>query len=330
MAHNLDTTNGVTSFVSAREHAWHGLGQILDGAMDSKTALEQGMLAGWNLRKTELETTVDDQRLVIPNQFSIVRNNPVVAGQLDVLGTVGNAYHIVQNEELTQLLDILVDESGAYYETAGAIDGGRRVFVSMRMPGHIRIGGIDPVNNYIVLVTSHDGSLSTSLMVTPIRVVCQNTMNLAFQNATNQFKVRHTKGASRVLLEQTRKALEFTHDYLDGFQEEAERLINTTMTQGQFESIIYKEFSAPEDAPVATKTRAENKILQMAELFADAFTQEGVRGTAWAGLNALTEWNDHYSPVRNLPGVDELSTRHRKAIFDPDFKNRALALMTSA
>lgn len=327
MAHNLDTTAGQTSFVSAREDAWHHLGTVLPDSFTAEEAMVHGHLGGWNIRKTPLKTEVDGRELILPNQHAVVRDNPIVKGQVDILGTVGNIYHIMQNEELAGLLDHLVDESGAKFETAGAIDGGRKVFVTMRMPGHIRVGGVDPVDNYIAAMTSHDGSTSTTIMVTPIRIVCQNTMNLAFQEASNQLRVRHSVGASKILLQQAREALDFTFGYLEGFQEEAERLINTTLTQNRFEEIIKKAFGAPEGAPIPTQTRTDNKLDQMAELFSDAFTQEGIRETAWAGLNALTEWNDHYSPVRGAGLAPEEDVRSRKALLDPSFKNTALRLM---
>jgi phage/plasmid-like protein (TIGR03299 family) len=330
MAHNLDITNGVASFFSAREDAWHQLGQVLPDAVTAEQALRAGNLADWLLRKEALYAHVGDQQVLVPNKYAIVRNNPVVAGQVDVLGTVGEAYRIIQNEELTGLLDALVDESGAHYETAGAIDGGKKVFVTMKMPGNIKVGGVDPVDNYIAAMTSHDGSSATAFMVTPVRIVCQNTMNLAFKEASHMFKVRHTSGASKVLLQQAREALDFTFDYLDGFQQQAEQLINTTMTQSTFEQIIEAEFGAPEDAPAGTRTRVENKLDEMAQLFSDAHTQEGVRETAWAGLNSLTEWYDHFSPVRGVSADDEGAARSRKALLDTGFKNRALELMLAA
>lgn len=327
MAHNLDINNGQASFVSAREDAWHQLGTVLPDAFTAEDAMKHGLLGGWNIRKTALTTEVDGKKLIIPRQYAVVRNNPVIAGQRDILGTVGEAYTIIQNEELAGLLNALIDESGAHFETAGAIDGGRKVFITLRLPGHVKIGGVDRIDHYIAIITSHDGSTSTVIMVTPIRVECQNTLNLAFNSSKHQFRVRHTVGAHKILMQQAREALGFTFDYLDGFQEEAEQLINTTLTQARFDEIITREFGVSDDAPASTITRTENKLDQMSQLFADAFTQEGIRDTAWAGLNALTEWYDHFSPVRaNGKGSDD-EARSIKALLDPDFKNHALRVM---
>lgn len=331
MAHNLDITNGQASFVSARVDAWHQLGTVLPDTFTAEDAMLHGHLGGWNLRKQALFTEAGGKKLVIPNQFAVVRDNPIMKKVVDVLGVVGNAYTIIQNEQLAGLLNALVDEAGAHFETAGAIDGGRKVFITMKLPSNIKIGGVDRVDTYIAIMTSHDGSTSTQIMVTPIRVVCENTLNMAFGGGKNSgvYRVRHTVGAEKILIQQAREALDFTFDYLDGFQEQAEQLINTTLTQGQFEEIIARNFGAPDDAPLSTITRTENKLDQMAQLFSDALTQDGVRNTAWAGLNALTEWYDHFSPVRgagvNTGTEDEL--RSRKALMDPSFKNDALKIM---
>lgn len=337
MSHNLDITNGVASFVSAREDAWHQLGTVVDEAMTAQQALELAHLAGWNLRKTPLLAEVEigastgnplTLRVPVPNKYGMVRDNPVL-GDPEALAVVGEAYTIVHNEQITDLLDTVVDQSGALYETAGALDSGRKVFVTMRMPDGIKVGGVDLVNNYIAVMTSHDGSSSTVFMVTPIRIVCQNTLNIALQNHNSIFRVRHTVGAHNILAQQVREALGFTYEYLDEFQEQAERLIQTTMTQSQFEAIIHEEFAAYENQAPSVITRAQNKIDEMASLFADANTQEGIRDTAWAGFNALTEWYDHFSPVRDTNGQDELA-RSKKALLDPGFKTKALELMLSA
>jgi phage/plasmid-like protein (TIGR03299 family) len=341
MSHNLDITAGQAAFVSARQDAWHQLGQVLPDTFTAEEAMTHGLLGGWNLRKVpllaDLGATVEvngvPTRMTIPvsDRFAVIRDNPVVAGQVDVLGDVGKAYQIIQNEDLANLINTVVDQSGAHFETAGALDGGRKVWLSLALPGHIKVGGVDRVDNYINIMTSHDGSTATSIMVTPVRVVCQNTMNLAFQQATNMFKVRHTVGAHKILIQQAREALDFTFNYLEGFQQEAEQLINTTMTQTTFDQLIAREFGVSQDAPAPTVTRTQNKLDQMSYLFNDAATHAEVRGTAWAGLNALTEWYDHFSPVRGVAtAADEVTVRSRKAILDPGFKNQALNLMLSA
>lgn len=324
MSHNLDTTNGKTSFVSAHTMGWHRLGRLLDHSFTAEEAMEEGLLGGWNVRKLPLLAAAEGLQIPVPGKSAVVRDNPVVPEQVDVLGTVGDTYHIVQNEEHAALLDALVDESGAHFDTAGALDGGRKVFITMKLPGHINVGGADPIDNYIAAINSHDGSMAFTLMVTPVRIVCQNTLNVAFQRGSNTFRVRHTSGVGKAIRSQAREALDLTFNYLDGFQEQANQLIDTTLTQTAFEELITREFGAGEDASPATVTRTENKLDKMAELFADANTQEGIRDTAWAGFNALVEYADHYAPTR---GNDRESARAEKALLYPHFKRQALDLM---
>lgn len=333
MAHNLDTTNGQTAFVSARKDAWHHLGITLPDAFTAEDAMEHGLLGGWNVRTQPLfahvksEDETDDSpalQIEIPNKFAVVRNNPVESGEIDPLGVVGGAYHPIQNEAHAEFLNTLVDESGAHFETAGAIDGGRKVFITMKMPGHMKVGGVDQVDMYLAAINSHDGSLPFTIMVTPVRVVCENTLNLAWGGTDSKVKIRHTRRGGESIVERARKTLDLSFDYLEGFQEEAERLINTTMTQSTFEEIIDEAFGVDLDSPVATVTRTSNKIDEMVRLFADSYTHEGLRDTAWAGLNALTEWNDHFTPVRDN---DEQGRRSVKAVMDPFFKNRARDLI---
>lgn len=328
MGHAIDTTDGQSSFVSAREDAWHSLGITLPDSFTAEEAMRHGLLGGWNVRKLPLQTVTETgEVLTLDGQNAVVRNNPVRKGQVDILGNVGVGYRVIQNEDHAALLNALVDESGAHFETAGSLAGGKRVFITMKLPGHISIGGVDRIDNYIAAINSHDGSMSFTVMVTPIRIVCANTLNLAFQQKTHQFRIRHTSGVKNLMLTQARQALDFTFKYLEGFQEQADRLIDTAMTQARFEEIITAEFGVGPDGAPAVVTRSEKKIDQMSELFSDAFTQKVVRGTAWAGLNALTEWYDHFSPVR---GDHRDTTRATKAVMDPDFKNRALELMTNA
>lgn len=340
MAHNLDTTNGQTSFVSARQDAWHHLGTTLPSAFTAEDAMEQGLLGGWNVRTQPLYTHVKDDvvdeetgeitsktsQVEIPNRFGVVRDNPVVPGQIDPLSVVGSAYHPIQNEAHAEFLNTLVDESGAHFETAGAIDGGRKVFITMKMPGHMKVGGVDQVDMYLAALNSHDGSLPFTVMVTPVRVVCENTLNIAWGGTDSKVKIRHTRHGGKSIVERARQTLDLSFDYLEGFQDEAEKLINTTMTQSSFEQIIEKAYGVDEDAPVSTMTRTSNKLDEMVRLFADAYTHEGLRDTAWAGLNALTEWNDHFTPVRN---DDEQGQRSIKAVMDPNFKNRARNLIVA-
>lgn len=330
MAHEISVIDGQASFVSANgEDAWHRLGTVVpQEGLTAAEVMDLAHLGGWNVRKRPLFTEDEEgNTLVVPDRVAIVRDNPIRKGQVDVIAPAGKDYGIIQNEQHAQFLDTLVDESGAHFTTAGALyENGRQVFITMKLPGHISIGG-DRVDNYIAAVNSHDGSLAFSVMVTPVRVVCANTLNFALGNHSHMFRVRHTSNALKGAAQAARDALDMTFEYLDDFQEIGRQLLDQTMTQSRFEEMIEKEFGAGEDASAATVTRSLKRIEKLEELFAEAQTQEGIRDTKWAAVNALTEWWDHHSPTR---GDDADTVRARKALLSTRFKNHALKLVMSA
>ena len=321
MAHNIETNGSQAAFLSARQDAWHRLGITLPDTFTAEQAMEEGYLGGWNLRKEPIQT---ETGIIIHGKNGVVRDNPFT-GVAEALGVVGDSYTLVQNEEHAEFLNALVDESGAHFETAGSIDGGRKVFITMKMPQHLTVGGSDLVEHHIAAINSHDGSMAFTLLVTPVRIVCQNTLNVALSQNKSIHRIRHTKGATKAVA-QARESLNLVFKYIDGFQEEADRLINTSLTEAEFVSIIEREFGAPENAAPGTVSRASNRMDQMVELFVEANTQEGIRDTAWAGFNALTEWFDHFSPTR---GGDPDQLRAVNAVLSPDFKQKALSLFAS-
>ena len=315
MAHQIE------SFVTANVPAWHQLGTVLPSAFTAQEAMSYGHLGGWNVRKSPL--IVAETGEPAPDAYATIRDNPFTPGQVDILGVVGSQYHPVQNEEMCDLLDTLVDESGALYDTAGSIREGKQVFVTMRLPGHMLIGGVDAHEMHIAAVTGHDGNSSLTLLVTPVRIVCANTLSAALGSAKNVIRMRHTPGIRRNLIDDARHALDLTFDFLDGFQEEADHMINATLTEDRFEEIMRAEFASVSDVPHAV-SRAENKVDDLLSLFADSRTHEAVRGTVWAGYNALVEWADHYQEARG-----PAENRARAAVLGSGvaFKARARKLM---
>lgn len=303
------------------------LGTRVDGTFTAEEAMVSGNLANWNVRKWDATAVNPDnpkQSLPVNGMNVVVRNDPNGKG-INVLSryNVSNSFSIVQNEEHAEFLNALVEESGAHFELAGSVDGGRKVFLSMKMPGHIQIGGVDPIDLSLLALNAHDGSMSFTLAAMPVRYACSNLLNSVHGGMSGLVRIRHTSGAQKQMVAQARKSLDLSFKYLDKFQEEAERLINTTMTQSRFEEIIEAEFGVEDDAAKAAITRSEKKIEEITSLFS-AGTQKGIEDTAWAGYNALTEWADHFSPTR---GDDREASRAQKAILDPSFKSKALRLM---
>ena len=301
MAHELETwSDGTASFVSAREHAWHRLGTVLPAEFDAAQAMQFARLGGWNVRTMALQTapvlSADGVfgALPVPDQFATVRTNPV-SGSVDVLGVVGRGYTVIQNEEHADLLNRVVDEGGAHFETAGSLRGGRSVFLSMKLPRTMNVGCIDPVDLYLIALNSHDGTSAFRLLVSPVRVVCANTQALALRRAQSSFSIRHTSGA-RGNIAQAREALGLTFKYAEVFEREAEQMIQASLTDAQFEQIVGKLWTT-ESGSKRSATITANRADVLTGLFSDAPTNASIRGTRWAGYQAITEYLDHFAPV---------------------------------
>ncbi|NCV45111.1 MAG: DUF945 domain-containing protein, partial [Actinobacteria bacterium] len=259
MAHELETQNGVASFASFREPAWHGLGTVFTEEKNTAEMLVAANLNNWNVRLVDVE---------IPNTLTsdksyqyVVRTNPTDKLQVDVLGVVGERYVPVQNEELFAFGDNILD-GGGRWETAGSIRGGRVVFGSLALERETVLdptGVADKVKTYLLINTSHDGSIAIQASITPVRVVCANTLNLALgakrgKNAIKQsFKIRHTQSADGKIAI-ARETLGLANKYMDAFDVMAKAMIEKEITAQQFNEIILAAYPKPEkDAKGAIK-----------------------------------------------------------------------------
>lgn len=207
MSHNLhfNENTGNHSFFSVKEKAWHGLGQIVQQAPTSGEAIGLAGLdyqviktpvktAPFDLRIEDIGAGIAMQEMVVPNHFATVRTD-----SMQPLGIVGKDYHIVQNKEAFSFFDSVATQHKVSYETAGALGRGERIFITAKLPGHIRVGSDDLIEKYIFLTNSHDGSGSITAAFTPVRIVCQNTLNAAMGNLSGAVRIRHTANAKERL-----------------------------------------------------------------------------------------------------------------------------------
>lgn len=296
MTANIKQTEGQAFAAYARQGAWHMLGQVMpDGQMTAEQALELAHLGGWDVTKEPLLT---ESGLAVPGRFGTVMTDPI-SKERRVLGDVGSRYTVFQNEEHVDFLNVLLDESGAHIETAGALGRGEKVFVSIRIPDTLKIAGTDEVDLYIGALNAHDASMPFTVVTTPIRWECQNMINYSLRKASNRFTVRHSGEGIKGQAAEARRILGLIYKYNEAFEQEAQRMIDAAMVEKQFEELVQENFGAKEDSGLAAQTRAEERVGQMITLFSEAGTNANIRDTAWAGFNAITEYQDWYSETRS-------------------------------
>jgi phage/plasmid-like protein (TIGR03299 family) len=285
----------VESFASFREPAWHGLGTVFDHEITSaKEMLSIAKLDNWNVRLEDVP--LPDDYTSSKNNFFVVRDHPE-NGNPDVLSIVGERYQTLQNEELFSFGDYLLD--GARWETAGSLKSGRVVFGSLALERETVLdpdGVADVVKSYLLVNTSHDGSVAVSASITPVRVVCANTLNIALQGAKQQFKMRHTSTLDGRIAN-ARTALGLANSYMDEFDKLAKELIETEITKATFDKIVALAYPMPDKDKKGAMKKWENKIDLLEELYV-ADTNKNINKTAWGAYNTLTERLDWFRPSR--------------------------------
>ena len=324
MGHMLEQYGEMASFASLRQPAWHGLGTVLDHEVTTSEMLEVAHLAGWDVRLEDVDLPGRAHR----NYFATVRTNPF-DGEADVLGIVGERYQVLQNEELFAFGDAMLD--GGRWETAGSIKNGTVVFGSLALERDMAIGGGDKVNSYLLVHTSHDGSLAIQASVTPVRVVCQNTLNMAVgrngRKAKQSFRIRHTQTVQGKV-QAAREALGLATQYLDAFEVEAQDMIAQAITTDTFFDIIKAAYPQPEADVKGSLTKWQNKVDTLFDIYrSDTVMGAGIADTAWGAYNTLTERLDWF---RNPRGGNAESVLASASGFDAATnaeKNRLLSVV---
>ena len=288
MAANVET------MFYTRTKPWHGLGVQVQEAPESKDALR---LAGldWKVYQREVYT---DSGIKIEGYRANVRNT-----DNKVLGVVTERYKIVQNEEAFSFTDTLLGE-GVRYETAGSLQEGKKVWLLARLPKEYIISG-EQISPYLVFSNSHDGSAAVRVAVTPIRVVCNNTLNLALSTAKRSWAMVHT-GNIKGKIHEAQETLFMAETYMGKLGKEIEELKRQRITERQVKEYI--EILLPlEKATSLTAAKNVKKLRDdLRARYYDAPDLQDVGGNnAYRFINAVSDFATHNEPLRRTANYKE-------------------------
>lgn len=336
MSHELEIINGNASFVSAREVPWHRLGTVLDqDAMDLDTMLKLSNLDFVPELQPLYVDLPDGGQLAVPGRQASTRINPVT-GDLEVLGVVGNRFKAVAPRQGALFAQDLVDEGGLLWQTAGMLRPvakdatiGAQAFYSMKVPESILIGGQDAVDMYLLVAHGFDGSLAFTVQITPTRVVCKNTLQMALgEKLALRWKMHHGKRIEGRLAE-ARDAIKLTFAVRDEFAKEAEKLFAQSYTDAEFDRLVKQVWAPPAaDATDRAKQGYVDLTDKVTYFFREGSANENIRGTKWAAYNAVTEYVDWGTPMRG----DRQEERRATIATMGDYrapKEKAWALLTA-
>lgn len=285
MAANVET------MFYTREKPWHGLGTMVQEAPNSADALR---LAGldWTIEGRGVYT---DGGIQIKGYQANTRSSDGA-----IMGIVTDKYRVVQNAEAFEFTDALIGE-GVTYETAGSLRGGKTIWLLARMPETQILG--DKFEPYICFTNSHDGTGTVRACMTPVRVVCNNTLNIALNGASRKWSTPH-KGDVMGRLDEARQTLGLAQKYMQQLAEDAERLADAKMNNAEIDNVIEAMFPVKEDATERQKKNAEKEKNDFITcLFAPDLAQ--FYGTQYGFLNAVADYAGHSSPMRRTKFGDE-------------------------
>jgi phage/plasmid-like protein (TIGR03299 family) len=337
MAHNIEIVNGVASFAEngSKKRAWHGLGQVVPEPMFVADALKlchadyevklQPVVA---LNDKLVHAMENGEMIAADELLSLLIPNKRATMRLDTdkaLGITSDTYGIVQNEDAFKFVDMLCSgmdamrDSKPTIECCGVLGNGERVFVTCKMPNDIILNARtdDRIESYVVFTTSHDGTGAVRCMCTPIRVVCQNTLNFAMKHNSGRISFRHSSKVMDRMDLLNKENAEFAYrtlglwqHYENVFKESLEHLKNIKLAERDLDNIIAEVSLADEAKKVFLETRniyhddiatrGRNIFIGMKESMDNGVGQDILeKGTALWAINGITSFYQNEANFKN-------------------------------
>jgi phage/plasmid-like protein (TIGR03299 family) len=313
---NFNSIKNTYSFASAKEVPWHGLGQIVESAMTSKEAIELanldfqvGKLPIWGKYPNDITIKLQKKGVEIPNYFATYRQDTGLP-----FGIVKGRYEVVQNTEAFEFFDSIVHEGAAIYETAGALGNGETIFITAKLPYHMRIGKDDLIDNYILLTMSHDGTAAIEAMVTHVRVVCANTLAAAMMSGKHKIKIKHTASAHESL-KKAQELMGITSSLINKNEELFNALVNLKIEEkyahqyfyammlndGQLEQLATQDWKLDYVDTEIISTKTKNIINSIKEYNIAGVGQDMIttKGTVFGAYNAIAGYIQNVKDYKN-------------------------------
>lgn len=269
------------------------MGTIVAEAPGSKEALE---VAGLDWKVVQKRIYTGDQQL-IPGYRANVRDT-----DNKLLGVVSDRYRVVQNEDAFAFTDSLLGE-GVRYETAGSLQSGRRVWMLAKLPNEYIILG-EQISPYLVFCNSHDGSGAIKVAMTPIRVVCSNTLNLALDMAKRCWTAKHTTNIADKL-EEAKETLFFAEAYMSRLGQEMEVLQKERLSDRKALEYINTLLPIKENMTIQQKKNLRNLKEDLKRRYFDAPDLQDIGKNAYRFINAVSDFATHNKPLRETANYKE-------------------------
>lgn len=283
----------VENMFYVRETPWHGLGVRVNEAPASREAL---IISGLDWQVVQEPIYTENEELINGYKANVRDSDR------RVLGVVTDRYKVIQNTEAFAFTDTLLGE-GVRYETAGSLQGGRKVWLLAHMPHEYIISG-ERISSYLLFSNTHDGSGAVKIALTPIRVVCNNTLNLALSTAKRSWSMLHV-GDIRGKVAEARDTLFRAESYMDELGKEFEALRMKKLTDKKVMEYIevllpVEEGSTPQQTKNIKRLREDMKLR-----YFEAPDLQDVGRNAYRFINAVSDFATHAQPLRKTANYRE-------------------------
>ena len=311
MAHELDMQeNGQARMAYVRDVPWHGLGQRFENLMTAAEVLE-GTNSDFTVEKLPITIHFDagmssdgvtplKSYREVPNRFATVRMDTK-----DPLGIVSDQYQVLQNRDAFKFFDPIVDRGEGIYDTAGVLRGGTKVWLSAKLPDTVQLDGDSPIERYLLFTNSHDGTEAVRVMFTPVRVVCQNTLNIAFMSGSREIRIRHDSSMEENLavaasvMGMYKEAMDVSKPVYQAMMQKD--LTSYASFQQYIRSIWPEPVPSEDGGKVSVRTR-NNFERRESDLRTAWHGELGYNlnsgGTVWSAYQAVTSFIDHTATTR--------------------------------
>jgi len=312
-----------SAFFTGKRESWHGYTatEITDNVKSAREAIE---IAGldWNVLRTPVHTYVNGEPVAIDGKMANVRED---TGK--VLSVMGDNYEVVQNRDAFAFVDDVLGGPDIRFNAAGSLHDGARIWLSAVIDREIYIGGdldekIDP---YIMFANSHDGSLSVSCWITPIRIACQNALTYSMNTASRSWKARHTRNVMANAVN-ARQMLGIASRYFDDLETLGNALVETRAGNTALNRMVEALLPMPGGKRVdeVEEGRAKTLTLNRREAIWECLNAEdlgNIKETAWGFVQAVADWDDHHRYSKN----EDL--RLSRVMFgDSNYKQRSIEI----
>lgn len=278
---------------NTRKPTWNGLGTDIRQAQGIYEALASSGL-DWNVYQ---QTMTTEEGIPVTGYLANIRDTDD-----KVLGVVTDKYQVVQNHEAFAFTEELLGH-GVRYETAGMLQEGRKTWILAKMPQRYQMSG-DWIEPYLVFYNTHDGSGSLKVALTPIRVTCQNTLNLALRRAKRSWSTKHT-GDIRLKLEDAKETLFRAEQYMDELGNEMNYLTSIRISDHEADAFINELIAQPKNATQAQQKNTEKLREDLRARYHHAPDLASLPGTGYRLINAVSDFATHTKPLRQTPNHQE-------------------------